>query len=324
MLSKRIAHYCTEQMFFECDGGLQAEDGSLSESRYHPLGEEWGKNPEVSEKQTSFKSLYNGGQNSDRRVEALSSWYGLLWSYGRRKLSRPSDKLPAISGMAEIFAERLDDEYIAGLWRRHLVQGLLWQGLGCRRVSEYRAPTWSWASMDGIPGSGSALGARTIAEIEDVKIEKKGPSPFGEIKHGQIQIRAPLERLYWAIDGWDPTMPSIAYDKNPKVRTANGSAEGVYSRFDFASTASDAPQEALKIVRSLEGVDIFALVMLKIHRGKDEIEPPNPKDYQALIVRRVQGGKEMQRLGFIFLGEEDFGEKPETLARRDLPVITLV
>jgi hypothetical protein len=34
--------------------------------------------------------------------------------------------LPAISGLAKAFGRLLNDEYLAGLWRRHLIPGLFW------------------------------------------------------------------------------------------------------------------------------------------------------------------------------------------------------
>ncbi|KAF7512264.1 hypothetical protein GJ744_001832 [Endocarpon pusillum] len=312
VLPRRILHYGTEQMFFECNEGLRAEDGTISRLRYYSLGEKWANDTERSEGQLELSS---------RRTELLYSWNNLLCSYGPRKLTRPSDKLPAISGLAKIYAERIGDEYIAGLWRNSLVEGLVWRGFGCRRVSEYRAPSWSWASMDGMPGTDRRHRSDIIiADVEDIKVEKKGLNPFGEVIHGQIKIRAPLERLYWAIDNWDPTKPGLPDENNPKFRTANGSTDGVYSLFDFDYGAPDAPQEALKIVKSLEGVDLFALVMLKSHRREDD----DYQCYTALIVRKVHGGEEMQRLGFIYLGEEDFREKPEALAKEDLSVVTLI
>ena len=45
------------------------------------------------------------------------------------------------------------DQYLAGLWRRHLPLQLLWSlSLGVvkppTRPKPYRAPSWSWASLD--------------------------------------------------------------------------------------------------------------------------------------------------------------------------------
>lgn len=80
------------------------------------------------------------------------AWNGILALYVRCALTKSDDKLVALSGLAKDFASVLNDEYVAGLWRRNLINGLLWQvdavGEAPRpsvRPSGYRAPTWSWA-----------------------------------------------------------------------------------------------------------------------------------------------------------------------------------
>jgi hypothetical protein len=45
---------------------------------------------------------------------------------------------------------RLNDEYLAGLWKRNLPRGLLWLVNGEIKIPPtYRAPFWPWASVDG-------------------------------------------------------------------------------------------------------------------------------------------------------------------------------
>jgi len=323
VLSHRMLHYGTLQMFFECSAGFRGEDGLSLRRRYHSVHPDLkDKSRETAdeevEKALPFSTLSRHKLDKGRAA-LLAQWEGLLWSYGTRKLTKASDKLPALSGLASIFVKRMPDEYIAGLWRSHLIEGLLWQGLGARRVSEYRAPSWSWASMDGIPGLGLFHEYESLAEVLDVKVNSKGANPYGEVTGGYIKLRAPLERLYLMLDEIDPTKPAEPYARNnPKVRTANGNPEGEYSRFDFAFRASDAAHEAQKIVQSLEGVEIFALILLKIP-GNDEAEA----GYMCLIVRKLNGGDEMQRLGFIHLDADTLGTAPAVL-QGNSSVVTLV
>ncbi|KAG6366495.1 hypothetical protein INS49_000672 [Diaporthe citri] len=53
-------------------------------------------------------------------------WADVLESYLRCALTNPDDKFVAISGVVKDFARAIDDEYLAGLWRRNFVNGLLW------------------------------------------------------------------------------------------------------------------------------------------------------------------------------------------------------
>ena len=64
------------------------------------------------------------------------------------------DKLIAISGVARGLSIAAHDTYLAGLWRKPLPQQLRWishhaPDRRCQRVPVYRAPSWSWASIDG-------------------------------------------------------------------------------------------------------------------------------------------------------------------------------
>lgn len=90
-------------------------------------------------------------------------WCGIVEAYCRRNLSWMRDKLPALSGVAHEFFQTLKKErlanqvsvqplrYLAGLWNIEIHKGLMWaSGKPTDGASEtYRAPTWSWASVEG-------------------------------------------------------------------------------------------------------------------------------------------------------------------------------
>jgi hypothetical protein len=75
-----------------------------------------------------------------------------------KRLTKESDRLPALSGIAKKARVRLTSKYLAGLWETDLACGLGWTvcttttppGVPVsRRPLNYRAPTWSWASVEG-------------------------------------------------------------------------------------------------------------------------------------------------------------------------------
>ncbi|KAF4453702.1 hypothetical protein F53441_3711 [Fusarium austroafricanum] len=86
-------------------------------------------------------------------------WETVIESYSHRSLSEPRDKLPALSGLAQVYRKATMDTYLAGLWRGWLLYGLCWGiryrtypkldkfAVGCRPKT-FRAPSWSWASID--------------------------------------------------------------------------------------------------------------------------------------------------------------------------------
>ncbi len=127
-------------------------------------------------------------------------WRQVLGCYGYRGLSNASDKLPAIFRVAEAFMSRLGDEYLAGLWRKDLIRGLLWFNLRnfwqCSLPAEYRAPSWSWASVDCSILHNDMANERVYAEIIEEGCKLKGPELTGEVADGWITISGPLTRSW--------------------------------------------------------------------------------------------------------------------------------
>ena len=102
---------------------------------------------------------------SSGSYDLRSSWFSEVEGYSCRNLTYGKDKLIALSGLAHYSAERdRKPNYAAGLWEEDLPSALLWRtwqyppdmrqtvnGPTLRpptRPEEYRAPSWSWASVD--------------------------------------------------------------------------------------------------------------------------------------------------------------------------------
>ncbi|KAJ0160670.1 hypothetical protein CTA2_7562 [Colletotrichum tanaceti] len=163
VLARRMLHFASGQMYWECLEGFQAEEGlrlprslqCVSEdadvTAYYAR-ERAAENDTGSRRRRRRRWAKDGAK--DEAGADLRSWERMLREYGPREMTDPADKLPAISGIAKVMSKILDDEYVAGLWRGHLIRGLCWQGLSCRAVEGYRAPSWSWASVDGVPATG--------------------------------------------------------------------------------------------------------------------------------------------------------------------------
>ena len=139
-------------------------------------------------------------QDKDSATNATSSLYGIwhraIHEFASRKLSFVEDKLPAIAGLAIEFSNLSGDSYLAGLWRTQLPRELLWSTypkLHLDKPSTYRAPSWSWTSVDNdITFDRMApLDAKCLATIIECNvIPKSSLSPFGEIIGGILKIEA--------------------------------------------------------------------------------------------------------------------------------------
>jgi hypothetical protein len=82
----------------------------------------------------------------------LRKWVTIVEIYSHCSLSYPKDKLVAISGIAQLLGQKLNCDYLAGMWRRDLEHQILWKvtrSLPAPKKDGTRGPSWSWASVDG-------------------------------------------------------------------------------------------------------------------------------------------------------------------------------
>ncbi len=135
----------------------------------------------------------------------LQHWLRILVSYSERKSSLPSDKLPALSALAASYAAVFGPEYLAGIWARSAVQQLCWRGTDSRlfftRPTGYRAPSWSWAALNGpvyFPSFLQINNASTCVpyhrfEIVEWQTRPKAPNlPYGEVTAGKLVVTTAL------------------------------------------------------------------------------------------------------------------------------------
>jgi hypothetical protein len=152
----------------------------------------------------------------------LEEWYTLIGGglglfsgpgYSSRHLTRRSDKLPAISGLAHEVQIFLKCNYLAGIWECNIPAGLLWSRVRGRRywldvcttkqvspreLGDPQAPSWSWAASNG-----PVLYPRTSFErppIYEVNIINARTTPvgvdsMGRVSAGFIVLNGPMLEL---------------------------------------------------------------------------------------------------------------------------------
>ncbi|KAF2721701.1 HET-domain-containing protein, partial [Polychaeton citri CBS 116435] len=81
---------------------------------------------------------------------SLSAWWDVIRNYSARQITKPTDRLPAVSGLVEKFFRRWpQSHYIYGLWSHAMLAGLLWRREPVMRARQRTAaPSWSWASVN--------------------------------------------------------------------------------------------------------------------------------------------------------------------------------
>lgn len=216
-LSKRVLHFGKGQVFWECRSanycesfpqglprGLTGSIGTLPKSVYQ-------QTRDCSSISSVIHKRLPGLSNLPAAVQMQMVWQALVTDYSKANLTYPSDKLIAISGMAQdvwtTWRGRVNNRmrYIAGLWDSHLPETLLWRisekGPG-PRPKPYRAPTWSWASIDGAVTWEDRIwidAYKCETTILDVDV-KYAWDEWGQVTGGHIVATGPLCKLRW--DEW--------------------------------------------------------------------------------------------------------------------------
>ncbi|KAG6356958.1 hypothetical protein INS49_014833 [Diaporthe citri] len=211
MLSTRVVSFSTDEVQWTCRTLRACECGNPE--KLDP--------PHTHELQRSLEAKSHGEVGADtdegrldRMSTCLDFWVRVVEGYSRRNLSYMRDKLPALSGIACEFVQILNKEgltarggmppsrYLAGLWDTRMHRQLCWQlskyydkGF----VQEYRAPTWSWASVEGEVAMNHSNVNDFIPQaeiLESVCALANPDNPFGQVvrKGTYLRVRATVLR----------------------------------------------------------------------------------------------------------------------------------
>lgn len=184
LISPRILHFTEGQLFWECKKVLEVKDGlDRLCGEIYPC-------PAFTGRCLDLSSLSRGAN------DLIHTWYMYLMSqnYAARRLTVLSDKLPAISALAKVWAHHLKAPYLAGLWHYQLPWGLSWCRLGRLKPKpkDYRAPSWSWASLncDVEWDFGGLIISHVDKSVttEEACVSLIGHNRFGEVDGGRVTV----------------------------------------------------------------------------------------------------------------------------------------
>ncbi|KAK0631308.1 heterokaryon incompatibility protein-domain-containing protein [Immersiella caudata] len=209
-LSTRIIAYTDREMVYQClesrhrDGGDDlsiAFDSSRSFGRFFP-----------DNTIRRVLSYLDPGNRSFAGYRHPLAWFRATEVYTSRELTVPGDKLPALAAIAEEYRLVQGPQagtYLGGLWKEDFLLQCLWTVTAAarevRRPAEYRAPSWSWASVDGSVGwvdatqfshqrmdyevtaRLAAVGTTLYSEQEDL----------GRVTGGFARISARMRQIVW-------------------------------------------------------------------------------------------------------------------------------
>ncbi|KAH7139654.1 heterokaryon incompatibility protein-domain-containing protein, partial [Dactylonectria estremocensis] len=144
MLSPRIIHFASDQVFWDC--------AHLTACESLPRGTSvW-----LTSSRTQMRMGCKQGSHfltaSDSLDQGLGQWARIVNAYSACSLTQIGDKLIAVAGLAEHMRGEMGIEYCAGLWRSRMEIQLAWFVKDVQPGANARnelAPSWSWVSING-------------------------------------------------------------------------------------------------------------------------------------------------------------------------------
>lgn len=150
------------------------------------------------------KEIFEGSGQSSREERELGMqtyWrYSVIGRFGPRQFTYPEDVFSALSGLAQLIARATGWTYVAGMWKEHLIFGMCWHNTFVEGLEPsyrvYTAPTFSWASVNGLRRIHMSLHDHTFtpdAEVVDINMELKyAGAPFSALVDGSVALRGRL------------------------------------------------------------------------------------------------------------------------------------
>lgn len=153
--------------------------------------------------------------------ELHGAWENVVLRYSNftnASFTNPRDTLPALSGLARLFGNILQEKYVAGHWVDRLHLSLMWGYLSdavrpsfndiIERQSQrtYLVPTWSCLTRGRINTRRPYDSSETQSQITilDVHMELDGPDPYGAIRDA-----------FLTLEGFVLNLASLSWSKSP-------------------------------------------------------------------------------------------------------------
>lgn len=228
-------------------------------------------------------------------------WPRIVADYTARVFTFADDKLPGLSGLATDFNNNHrnnQDEYYAGLWKSTIIQDLCWQVTRqgsknsltrqTKLPSKYRAPSWSWASLDSKIQYEHGVQRKPVflVDFKDICLAYASSDRHGAICDGWIKFSGFLK----------PVIVSLYVDKRKALlygpkRENLDLFYNAYATFDVEDPADETQMFCLPMIIPDKDNKVYFLFLLPKGTTK------HPQPTQKVLELAKEGPEEFQRVG---------------------------
>ncbi|KAK7177874.1 heterokaryon incompatibility protein [Paraphaeosphaeria sporulosa] len=184
LLARRIIYFMKEKVYWSCFSETQEEEGG---------------DPRVAIRTSLFST---SARNSSHR------WRTILSEYVRCHITLNSDRLVAVEGISRILETSFSLKVHAGISDEETAESLLWytKPEPLEKFSDFHAPSWTWASLDGIISFDMPIpvGASSESLVKNLKFDVRSTCVVdcnnnrckGTCISGQVCFTCPVGNIY--------------------------------------------------------------------------------------------------------------------------------
>ena len=221
LLSPRVLHFTKHELWWECQEKEFCECGFLAAVNELTLGPHVDLNPRSDRVPSpkvklsdSLDITVQSRANYDNSMRGID-WRTIVQNYSTLSLTYPKDKLTALSGIAKRMSTIRKEKYLAGMWESTMLVDLLWHSYGeqSHRYTDYIAPTWSWASINGSIAFGDIWLRSPVVAYANILQVHAVPEhdETGRCKAGHLIVKAPIVHGTLEYAPYNPEPGSVRY-----------------------------------------------------------------------------------------------------------------
>ncbi|KEZ45493.1 hypothetical protein SAPIO_CDS1811 [Scedosporium apiospermum] len=292
-LSPRVLHFGKDEMIWECDGDCWCECNESNVQSFAPSRQQ-------------FRSALRSGTPGVPYI-----WKQMVSDYSRLSITKESDRLPALSGLAQaIRANSPSSEYLGGLWRETLEMDLLWHSVSVTNMGHPVkhgggcAPSWSWADRAAyvefplcFVDFGSGKEERSMGLLEqwfkviDVRCQPATADPTGKSQGGRLTLE---------VDRFAAILRHIG-DKQCKPETTWTLSESKKGRrFRSVELFCDSPMHTFLYKASEARITCARLALVEV-LGHDDVARRRGVEYVLLLVPSKRDPSAYERVGMLLV-----------------------
>ncbi|KAJ4303716.1 hypothetical protein N0V90_002617 [Kalmusia sp. IMI 367209] len=230
LLSNRIVSCMSDELHWECNQVHETEAGLHFQSSASGIH--------------YARTTDHGSADLDQG----EMWRIWMKNFSQRDFTYWEDRLPALAGIAELYQTISGDESLVGLWKRSILEDLLWIRMGqvspehARAIGSAGLPSWSWISCPS--RIGFDLWQLTLVKVDrlvtvqdhcklmDFSVEWKGVPFVSSLISASIALHGPAVKATINVEGmtdeYDPPYFKLTIsDKEDISCTGQFDREGV-------------------------------------------------------------------------------------------------